>query len=66
MVKYCLKNEKWSWIDHEAKGIHSDLIAEDSKKRAADKADVKAKKDAKKISNKTIIKGLPRIWKRPL
>jgi hypothetical protein len=55
MVRWCLKNNHWGWIDAQAKIIHRELIDQDGKDKAIAKAEVKAQKEArkqKKISNK--------------
>ena len=55
MVRWCLKNNHWGWIDAQAKIIHRELIDQDSKDKAIAKAEVKAQKEARKqqkISNK--------------
>ena len=43
---------KWGWIDAEAKKIHADLIAEDTKKKTAAAAEMAKEKAVKKARNK--------------
>ena len=49
-VEWCLKNNKYSWIDHQAKKIHQDLIDQDTIKRKSDQ-DKKAKEKATRQAN---------------
>jgi hypothetical protein len=51
MVEWCLKNKKWGWIDIEARKIHSNLIHEDTKRKAAEAEEVAKVKAAKKSRN---------------
>jgi transposase InsO family protein len=48
MVRWCLKNNHWGWIDAQAKIIHRELIDQDGKDKAIAKAEVKAQKEARK------------------
>ena len=49
-VEWCLKNNKYSWIDAQAKKIHQDLIDQDTIKKKSDK-DKKAQEKAVRQAN---------------